>query len=76
MSHTFPSANNWQPSTTFSQGGSHESADANVRKSDKALLPRPPLGLFEDVPDEQPAPSAAATPDARPESAPEGDDAR
>ena len=41
MSHTFPSANNWQPSTTFSQG--HESADANVRKSDKALLPRPQL---------------------------------
>ncbi|MBF4629969.1 ribosome maturation factor RimM [Clavibacter michiganensis subsp. phaseoli] len=40
------------------------------------LVVTPPLGLFEDVPDEQPAPSAAATPDARPESAPEGDDAR
>ena len=40
------------------------------------LVVTPPLGLFEDVPDEQPAPPVGATPDARPESAPEGDDAR
>jgi 16S rRNA processing protein RimM len=40
------------------------------------LVVTPPLGLFEDIPEEQPAPAAAATSDAETDPAPEGDDAR
>jgi 16S rRNA processing protein RimM len=36
----------------------------------------PPLGLFEEIPEEQPAPAAAAASDAEADPAPEGDDAR
>ncbi|CCE75292.1 ribosome maturation factor RimM [Clavibacter nebraskensis] len=40
------------------------------------LVVTPPLGLFEDIPEEQPAPAAAATSDAEADPAPEGDDGR
>ncbi|MBM7410545.1 16S rRNA processing protein RimM [Clavibacter michiganensis] len=40
------------------------------------LVVTPPLGLFEEIPDEPPTPDAAATSDAEPDPAPEGDDAR
>ncbi|OUE21224.1 Ribosome maturation factor RimM [Clavibacter michiganensis] len=40
------------------------------------LVVTPPIGLFEEIPEEQPAPAAAVTSDAETDPAPEGDDAR
>ncbi|MBP2458061.1 16S rRNA processing protein RimM [Clavibacter michiganensis] len=40
------------------------------------LVVTPPIGLFEEIPEEPPAPAEAATADAEPGSAPEGDDVR